>query len=152
LAALQTADPIFLVTNMDVPSLRNLKRCLPILDRVTAGDSTRLRLVVNRFNPKSLVRVQDLEDTLGLDVYWTLTNDYQTVIQSISTGQPLVMQGRSRYADQLKGLARSIADGQAGPGEPKRSLLGRLFSPRRASKPGRRARVSSKPAEAANHG
>jgi pilus assembly protein CpaE len=75
LAALQAADQIFLVTNIDVPSLRNMKRCLPILDRVTAGDASRLRLVVNRYNPKSLVRIQDLEETLGLDVFCTLTND-----------------------------------------------------------------------------
>jgi pilus assembly protein CpaE len=90
LAALQIADPIFLVTNMDVPSLRNLKRCLPILDRVTAGDAERLRLVVNRFNPKSLVRLEELEETLGIEVHQTLTNDYETVINSISVGQPLV--------------------------------------------------------------
>ncbi|MDX1647882.1 MAG: AAA family ATPase, partial [Longimicrobiales bacterium] len=89
LAALQTADPIFLVTNMDVPSLRNLKRCLPILERVTAGDAQRLRLVVNRYNPKSLVRLEDLEEALGIEVYWTLSNDYQTVIEAISTGRPL---------------------------------------------------------------
>lgn len=143
LAALQNADPIFLVTNMDVPSLRNLKRCLPILDRVTAGDAERLRLIVNRYNPKSLVRLEDLEETLGIDVHWTLTNDYATVIQAISTGQPLVLQGNSRYATQLKGLARSIVDG-SGP-DPRRqrspSLVGRLLTPFRSKKaPGRTAR------------
>ena len=151
LAALQIADPIFLVTNVDVPSLRNLKRCLPILDRVTAGDASRLRLVVNRFNPKSLVRLEDLEETLGIDVFWTLTNDYATVIQSISVGQPLVLQGKSRYASELKGLARNIVDGPRAAPTKKRSLLGRLFSSR--SSPARaRAQVKSGPTEAPSHG
>jgi pilus assembly protein CpaE len=128
LAALQMADTIFLVSNIDVPSLRNLKRCLPILNRVTAGDAKRLRLVVNRFNAKSLVRVEDLEDTLGLEVYRTLVNDFDTVITSISTGQPLVLHGNSRYAKELKALAGDIASGGHTRSSAKPSLVGRLLS------------------------
>jgi pilus assembly protein CpaE len=152
LAAFQAADSIFLITNMDVPSLRNLKRCLPILDRVTAGDAGRLRLVVNRFNPKSLVRLQDLEDTLGIEVYYTLTNDFQTVIQAISTGQPLVLHGNSRYAEQLKGLARTIVNGPAEAARSKRSLLGRLLSPFRSRSPGIPSPLKAEPLEVSTHG
>ena len=152
LAALQIADPIFLVTNMDVPSLRNLKRCLPILDRVTAGDAKRLRLVVNRFNPKSLVRLADLEEALGIEVFWTLTNDYETVIHAISVGEPLVLKGSSRYANELKGLARNIIDGPRSAATKKRSLLGRLFSPFRSSPSRSRAPLKAGPVEASSHG
>jgi len=155
LAALQNADPIFLVTNMDVPSLRNLKRCLPILDRVTAGEPERLRLMVNRYNPKSLVRLEDLEETLGIEVSWTLCNDYATVIQAISTGQPLVLQGQSKYAEELKELARDIVHGSAASGESKGSLVGRLLSPFRSSSsrtPKKRAQLNGAPAEAPTHG
>jgi pilus assembly protein CpaE len=156
LAALQTADPIFLVTNMDLPSLRNLKRCLPILDRVTAGDPDRLRLIVNRYNPKSLVRLEDLEETLGIEVSWTLTNDYETVIQASSTGQPIVLQGRSRYADELKELARDIVHGSHGATSASTgSLVGRLLSPFRSKSsrtPRTRAPLNGKPVEATTHG
>jgi len=154
LAALQAADAIFLVTNMDVPSLRNLKRCLPILDRVTAGDAGRLRLVINRYNPKSLVGLDDLEEALGIDVDWTLTNDYQTVIQSISTGQPLVLSGNTRYANELKEVARDIVDGFTGSARKKNSMMGRLLSPFRRSsrKPKIRASLKSVPAEVSSHG
>ena len=152
LAALQTADPIFLVTNVDVPSLRNLKRCLPILDGVTAGDPERLRLVVNRYNAKSLVRLEDLEETLGLEVYWTLTNDYDTVIESISSSQPLVLKGKSKYAEQVSALARDIADGAHGATREKSSLVDRLMSPFRSD--GRRARPAANPTplEVPSHG
>jgi Flp pilus assembly CpaE family ATPase len=108
--------------------------------------------VVNRFNPKSLVRLQDLEETLGIEVYWTLTNDYETVIQSISTGQPLVMQGNSRYAGELKGLARSILEGPGGATQPKGSLVGRLLSPFRSTPRPKRAPLKSSPLEAPTHG
>lgn len=152
LAALQNADSIFLVTNMDVPSLRNLKRCLPILDRVTAGDAERLRLVVNRFNPKSLVGLEDLEETLGIEVHCTLTNDYQTVIQSISTGRPLVLQGGSRYARELKELARSIVDGARKSTRSNRSLVERLMSPFRSTSRKTRSPLKSGALEASTHG
>ena len=132
LAALQAANLIFLVTNIDVPSLRNLKRCLPILDRVTGGNAEQLRLVVNRFNPKSLVRVQDLEETLGLEVYSILANDFSTVIEAISTGRPLVMQSKSRYAAQLKDLGRSIVEGPGAKNGARKSLVGRFLSPFRS--------------------
>jgi pilus assembly protein CpaE len=152
LAALEAADQIFLVTNMDVPSLRNLKRCLPILDRVTAGDAGRLRLVVNRYNPKSLVRLQDLEETLGLDVYHTLTNDYESVIHAISTSQPLVLHGSSQYAGELRELARNIVGGPATAAPPEKSLVERLLSPLR-SKTVRQAPVLTRaPVEVTHHG
>lgn len=128
LAALEMADTIFLVSNMDVPSLRNLKRCLPILNRVTAGDARRIRLVVNRFNARSLVRLEDLEETLGIEVYRTLVNDFDTVITSISTGQPLVLQGSSRYAKEVRALAGDIAGGGNGRADGRNSLVGRLLS------------------------
>ena len=152
LAALQTADPIFLVTNVDVPSLRNLKRCLPILDGVTAGDPERIRLVVNRFNAKSLVRLEDLEETLGLEVYWTLTNDYDTVIESISGGQPLVFKGKSRYAQQLAAMASDIADGGHGAIREKSSLVDRLMSLFRSDSSRTPAAGRPAPMEAPSHG
>lgn len=148
-AAFQAADRIFLVTNMDVPSLRNLKRCLPMLDAVTAGDATRVRLVVNRFSSKSFIDVKDLEETLGLDVYWTLPNDFETVITSISSGQPLVLQGNSRYAKELKALARDIAGaGQSA----EDSLLARLLSPFRSRSSSARSARRYAPAEVSAHG
>ena len=151
LAALRTADPIFLVTNMDMPSLRNLKRCLPILDGATAGDARRLRLVINRYNAKSLISLDDIEDTLGIDVYWTLPNDFETVITSISAGQPLVLQGGSRYAEECKALARDIASGAQGAPPPVRSVLGRLLSRFRSRPSGNGAGRAHSKAEVVAH-
>jgi Flp pilus assembly CpaE family ATPase len=37
LAAFEQADQIFVVSNVDLPSLRNIKRCLPLLDRSPAA-------------------------------------------------------------------------------------------------------------------
>lgn len=152
LTTFREADRIFLVTNMDVPSLRNLKRCLPILEQVTSGDAERIRLVVNRFDNKSLVGVKDLEDTLGLDVYATLTNDFRTVIESMSTGRPVVLNGNSKYAEQLRELAHDIAGGFHGVRQPKATLVDRILSPFRSSSTPARGSAKPGPREASVHG
>jgi pilus assembly protein CpaE len=147
-AALHVADEIFLVSNLDVPSLRNLKRCLPMLNGVTGGDASRLRLVINRFNSKGLIDLKDFEETLGLDVYWTLSNDFETVITAISAGQPLVLQGNSRYAKELKALARNIAGGP----DTKDSLIARLLSGLRSKVQNAESARRYTPAEVSAHG
>jgi pilus assembly protein CpaE len=148
-AALRAADRIFPVTNLDVPSLRNLKRCLPVLNDVTAGDASQVRVVVNRFDANGLVGLKDVEETLGIEVYWTLPNDFKTVITSISTGEPLVLQGNSRYAKELRALARDVAS--VGRDGAKPSLVGRLLSRFRTASPGTTPRRPA-PVEASAHG
>jgi pilus assembly protein CpaE len=150
LAALQAATQIFLVTNLDVPSLRNLKRCLPILDRVTGGDQTRLRLLVNRFAGNGFVSLKDVEETLGIEVDWTLPNDFKTVITAISTGKPLVLQGNSRFAKELRAVVRDIAsDGRP---QTRPSLVSRLLSRFRARESREGSTRQDTPTEVAAHG
>ena len=154
MATLQAADAIFLITNVDVPSIRNLKRALPSLDQATGGDADRLRLVVNRFNTKGLVGLKDLEETLGLEVYATLGNDYKTVIEAMSTGRPLVLNGGSRYATQIRGLAEDIIDGfrgEAGPA-PRKSLVQRILAPFRFETNGAGRELEAVASELPAHG
>jgi pilus assembly protein CpaE len=126
LAAMHPADHIFAITNLDLCSLRNLKRCMPILKDMVPDGENRIRMVVNRYSPSALVSLDDLESTVGLPVYGTLSNDFNTVIESLSTGKPLVLHSSARYAQEIGGLAARIA------GRPERSkrrgtVLGRLF-------------------------
>jgi pilus assembly protein CpaE len=154
MATLRAADSIFLITNVDVPSIRNLKRALPSLDQATGGDVDRLRLVVNRFNGKGLVGLKDLEETLGLEVYATLGNDYKTVIEAMSTGRPLVLNGGSRYGSQIRELAEDIIDGFAdeGAGTARKSLVERILSPFRSDKSGDTRELEPVAAELPAHG
>jgi pilus assembly protein CpaE len=127
LAALRPAELIFLVTNLDICSLRNFKRTLPILRDIAGVEGKRLRLIVNRYRKDSLLSLQDLEETVGLPVHRTLPNDFQAVIESLSTGKPLVLNNNSHYTRELKELAAHIA---GKPSQARRSegpLLKRLF-------------------------
>ncbi|HEX7090452.1 MAG TPA: AAA family ATPase [Longimicrobiales bacterium] len=127
-ATLEQAETVFLTTNVDLPSLRNIKRCLPLLERVLGRTDQRLCLVVNRYHPRDVISLQDVERTLGMKVYWTLANDYEAVIRSINTGKPVVLDGSSAYTADVKALAAEIAGLSTGQRRARRGLA-RLFAP-----------------------
>lgn len=108
LAAFEEADRVFLVTTVDVPSLRNLQRCLPLFERVCGKDHERLRLVVNRYHPDDVISLDDVHRTVGLQVYWTLSNDYEAVSRAINSGNPVARNAKSRYARDLQALGADL--------------------------------------------
>ncbi len=108
LAAFDTADEIYLVANVDLPSLRNIQRCQHILDRV-GKEAERVRLLVNRYQPDADITIDDVERSLGLEVYWTLPNDYDAVAYSINTGQPVILEPKCLYARELEALGAKIS-------------------------------------------
>jgi pilus assembly protein CpaE len=109
LATFEQADQVYLITNVDLPSLRNITRCLPLLERMGApkGDGW-LRLVVNRYQSSDPISLKEIERTLGLSVFWTLGNDFETVMNSINAGKPVVMTDKSTFGRDLKSLVTSV--------------------------------------------
>jgi pilus assembly protein CpaE len=109
LATFEQADRIFLLTNVDLPSLRNIKRCQPLLDRIVGADIERVRLVVNRYHNNEVISLEEVERTLGMRVYATLSNDYESVIRSINSGNPVIDNEKSPFARDLRALGALIA-------------------------------------------
>jgi pilus assembly protein CpaE len=112
LAAFEQADEVFLVANVDLPSLRNIKRTLPLLDRFTGGQAVeRVRLLINRHDPsRDEITTEEIERTLGMKIFWRLTNDYENVMRSINAGEPVVVNGRnSPFARDIRAMASEMA-------------------------------------------
>jgi pilus assembly protein CpaE len=109
MTAFEQAERILLLTTVDLPSLRNLKRCIPLVERVTGAGSDRVRLVVNRYNPSDPISLDEVRETLGMPVYRTLANDYEAVIRSINTGRPVVLDGKSAFSRDLSAMGAEIA-------------------------------------------
>jgi pilus assembly protein CpaE len=108
-AAMQEAEQIIVVTQVDVPSLRNIKRCLPLIER-HAGSLEKLRLVVNRFDPASEISLDEVKRTLNKEITWKLADDTAHVMRSINTGEPVVLNGNgSDFVRDLKGFAAALA-------------------------------------------
>ena len=132
LAAIDQSDLVFLVANLDLPSLRNIQRGLPMLRRVLARGEDQLRLVINRFQAQGDISLDDVSRTLGLKVFWTLSNDYEAVVDSINSGKPIVLNGTSAYTRDIKALGAQFA-GLRPADASKRGVVGRLLG--RISRP-----------------
>ncbi len=129
LAALEQADVTFIVTNVDLASLRNLQRGMPLLRRMMGRGAEHMKLVVNRYHAGLDISIEDVERTLAMPVYRTLRNDYEGVSHSITTGKPIVLNGNSKYSQDMKLLGALVAGFRsktAGRGSRLRAISGPL--------------------------
>jgi len=125
-AALYTADQMFLVANPDVPSIRNAQR---LLDRVrqlgACGD--RVRFLLNRAAEPYPIPPKQIEGALDHPIHHTFPSDYKTVSTALNSGVPLALAGNSDIATQFDSFTRGILDPSAQPAPVqagRRSLLG----------------------------
>lgn len=144
MAAFETADRALLVTTSDLPSLRNLNRSLPLLKSIQAKRASGdwLHLVVNRYESNQLISLQEIQRTLKMEVFWTLRNDYASVMGSINSGEPVVKDSKSSYAKDVRKLASEIADVPVDDGGS--GILGTLLSPFRRNGKSERGTPSSR--------
>jgi pilus assembly protein CpaE len=108
LAALEQSELAFVITNVDLASLRNLQRGLPLLKRMLGRGESHMRLVVNRYHPDNDISLDDVQRTLGMSVYGTLCNDYEGISRSISSGTPIVLNGNSKFSRDMKTLGVAV--------------------------------------------
>ena len=128
LAVFEHSDLVFVVTSADLPSIRNIQRGLPLIRRALVGGEQQIRVIVNRYQGGEAITIKDIERTLGLKVYATLSNDYEAVITSVNSGKPLILQAAtSKYVKDL----RALGDPDLGPRAPSGRRL-RLANPFRA--------------------
>lgn len=137
LVAFEQSDDVFMVATVDLPSLRNIQRALPLLKRVMPRGMEQIHLIINRYDPANEISLKDVERSLGMKVLATLPNDYDPVIRSINSGKPVVLNDpKSAYARDIRALAARLA-GAAEALEPAADagMLGRFTSRFRAVKP-----------------
>ena len=108
-AALYTADTIFLVANPDVPSVRNAQR---LLDRVRqlGACGERVRVLLNRAAEPYPIPPKQIEGALGHPIHHTFPSDYKTVSTALNSGVPLALTGNSDIAAQFDSFTRQIVE------------------------------------------
>jgi pilus assembly protein CpaE len=128
LAIFEQADLVFIVSTADLPSLRNIQRGLPLLRKVLTKGEEQVRLILNRFDPDDAISVADVEKSLGMKVFWKISNDYEAVMGSVNAGKPIVLNGGSTYTRDLGGLAAAVT-GVRQPSAPRSRLAQALAAP-----------------------
>ena len=121
----EKADAVYVVSQMDVPSIQNIQRAEPILSHI--GKGRPVRLIVNRFNTDSEITIDDLEHSVESKVFWTVANDYESVSYAVNSGKPLIMRPGSVCARELEGLAARIAGLRDGKPDSRGRVLGSMF-------------------------
>src|SRR5262249_22093151 len=126
LTALYAADQMFLVSNPDVPSVRNAQR---LLDRVRqlGASGERIRVLLNRAAEPYPIPPQQIDAALGHPIHQAFPSDYKTVSTALTSGVPLALAGNSDIATQFDRFTRRLlepgADDSTGTAQ-KKGLLG----------------------------
>lgn len=109
LVALNFADHIVLVTQLDLPCLRNVVRLLMSFDEYH-GLKEKVKIVVNRSNLQSnQISIKKAEETIGQECYWQIPNEYATMAAVRNNGVPLVMQAPlANITQSVIGLTNSL--------------------------------------------
>ena len=129
LQALDQSDEIVLVLTLDIPAIRSTQRALEIFDRL-GYPRKKIRIVVNRWSKQIDLDLRQVEKFLGEPVAGFITSDYQTAVESINLGRPLVQsETNSKIAQEIKQIARTIAGGKVTVEEtkPRRAFWGSFF-------------------------
>jgi pilus assembly protein CpaE len=111
-AALYTAEQMFLIGNPDVPSVRNAQR---LLDRIRqlGACGERVRIVMNRAAEPFPIPPKQIESALGHPIHHMFPSDYKTVSTALNSGVPLALTGNSDIASQFDRFTRLILDPNA---------------------------------------
>lgn len=132
-ASLNEAAIVFLVTSLDVSSIKDTKTALRILQS-WAMPAHRMRLVVNDNTRAAAITQEDVERACEMEAYVTIPYDSKVGV-SVQTGVPVVKTDpKSRYARSVITLAEQVT------GVSRREpVLATPFPLRRLSLFGRRA-------------
>lgn len=118
LAAIATATDLVFVASMDVSSVRNLVKELEIIDQLGVTLPNR-HFVLNRFDPKSGLRVDDIEAAVGMPVRHRVEAS-SAILSAMNQGRPMTLTDRGssvvRPIEELAAEIHGSATNSAGGG------------------------------------
>ena len=114
LVALKSAKDVLLVTQLDLPCLRNVVRLM-----MSFGEDEslkeKIKIVVNRVGLESgAISLKKAQETMGREIYWQLPNDYKTMVEVRNNGVPLIDQApRAGITQALAALSENLTGEKA---------------------------------------
>lgn len=109
-ASMEVSDQILIVTQLDLPCLRNVVRINQFLEERELGG--KVKVVVNRVGLEdSQISLNKALETIGREVYWQIPNDYAVVVESRNNGVPLITEfPRAKITRAMQQLAAKLDD------------------------------------------
>jgi pilus assembly protein CpaE len=133
LAAMDCSDSVLLITQLDLPCLRNVVRLMQFFDQ-RPGLPEKVKIVVNRIGLQDAnISLSKALETIGREIYFQLPNDYVSMVESRNNGIPLLTHApKARITKAIEQLAQQLdpagEEGEKRPAEPVKAKKGGLFS------------------------
>jgi pilus assembly protein CpaE len=129
IAALDASDTVLVIVALDLPTVKNTKLSLEIMQSLGYGDD-KILLVLNRPTPEGGIDAREVETSLKRIFAVTIPTDIKTVASSINKGFPFVIANPSAPVSQkLITLAAIVAPPENDPrgASGKTSLRHKIF-------------------------
>lgn len=106
---LEQADQITLVLQQSLAQFRDGRRLIQILNKDLDIQLERIAIVVNRYDPKNSLRIEDLKNIVNHDRIFVIANDYERAASTSNLGVPLCeSSANTKIAHDLKELAKKL--------------------------------------------
>lgn len=111
LAAIAQTDILLFMGIVDfIPTIKNMNIGLDTLKRI-GFEANKIRMVLNRESAKTDISIKDVEGLLGRKFFHTIPNDFESCLNSIKSGVPIVESGNAKNIVQsLNLLAKKISN------------------------------------------
>ncbi len=108
--ALTEAEEILLITQLDLPCLRNVVRLLMSFKESNRFDD-KVKIVVNRAGyDTGQISLRKAQETIGREIFWQVPNDYRVMVEVRNNGVPLIQQApKAAITQSINQLAAAIS-------------------------------------------
>ncbi len=108
LSSLDMSDKILLVSTLDLPTIKNIKSGLDIMESLRYPKE-KINIVLNKASEQFGIKYKDFENTLKHPIWNFVPEDSQTVITSANKGFPFVMtRTETKVAKAILGIATEL--------------------------------------------
>jgi pilus assembly protein CpaE len=125
---LNEADEVLLVTQLDLPCLRNVVRLMMSFKELNHFEE-KVKIVVNRAGyDTGQISLRKAQETIGREIFWQVPNDYRVMVEVRNNGVPLIQQApKAAITQSINQLAAALdgrTDTKSAEGSKTRSWLG----------------------------
>jgi pilus assembly protein CpaE len=121
--ALTEAETVLLVTQLDLPCLRNVVRLMMSFKETNHFDH-KVKIVVNRAGyDTGQISLKKAQETIGREIFWQVPNDYRVMVEVRNNGVPLIQQApKAAITQSINQLAAAVGGkGDAAQKDPAKS-------------------------------
>jgi len=108
LTALDMSDRILLVSTLDLPTIKNIKAGLDVMETLHYP-AEKIHVVLNKASEQYGIKYKDFENTLHQSIWSYIPEDSQTVVTSANKGFPFVMtRAETKVAKAIIEIGKSL--------------------------------------------